>query len=677
LKERELDFSKNKSDGDDLLGDAYEYLMWYFATESGKSKGQFYTPSEVSRVLAQVIGIQYRDTTPDTTVYDPTCGSGSLLLKVANQASSRVSLYGQEKEGATAGLAKMNMILHNYDTAVIAADNTLTSPNYKENGTLKQFDYVVANPPFSDKRWSTGLDPENDEYDRFADYGTPPDKNGDYAYLLHIIRSLKSRGKGACILPHGVLFRGNAEAVIRKNLINKGLIKGIIGLPANLFYGTGIPACVVVIDKENAVGRQGIYMIDASKGFIKDGNKNRLRERDIHKIVDAFTKGLEIEGYSRMVGKDEIEKNDYNLNIPRYIDGSEEEDLQDIEAHLKGGIPVRDIDALEEYWNVFPDLRESLFRVSSRSDQYLDIKVGEDEIRSTIFEHPQFLDYSKKMEEIFQNWREKTSRELERLEPGFHPKEMVNRISEDLLRTYADVPLMDKYDIYQHLMSYWYETLQDDAYLVSVDGWKAVTYRILEKNNKGKEVDKGWTCDLVPKDLVIKRHFPVPQERLEYLQSELEYVTSRKTEMEEEQGGEDGAFFKIEKVNKGNIKAELKKIEEPAIIAILKEYLEILDQESGLKKSIKELESEMDKGLYDFYPELTVEQIKELVIQDKWMDRLASDIQGEMDRISQRLATRIKELAERYGDTLPELSGKVSELETAVSEHLAKMGFEI
>jgi type I restriction enzyme M protein len=673
---KELDFSKNKSDGDDLLGDAYEYLMWYFATESGKSKGQFYTPSEVSRVLAQVIGIQYRDTTPDTTVYDPTCGSGSLLLKVANQASSRVSLYGQEKEGATAGLAKMNMILHNYDTAVIAADNTLTSPNYKENGTLKQFDYVVANPPFSDKRWSTGLDPENDEYDRFGDYGTPPDKNGDYAYLLHIIRSLKSRGKGACILPHGVLFRGNAEAVIRKNLINKGLIKGIIGLPANLFYGTGIPACVVVIDKENAVGRQGIYMIDASKGFIKDGNKNRLRERDIHKIVDAFTKGLEIEGYSRMVGKDEIEKNDYNLNIPRYIDGSEEEDLQDIEAHLKGGIPVRDIDALEEYWKVFPDLRESLFQVSSRSDQYLDIKVGE-AIRSTIFEHPQFLEYSKKMDEIFQNWREKTSRELESLEPGFQPKEMINRISEDLLVHYVNVPLMDKYDIYQHQMSFWYETLQDDAYLISVDGWKAVTYRILEKNGKGKEVDKGWTCDLVPKELVTKRHFPLAQERLEYLQSELESVTSRKTEMEEEQGGDEGAFSEMDKVNKGTVKAELKKTDEPENITILKEYLDILDQESDLKKSIKELESEMDKGLYDFYPELTVEEIKELVIQDKWMDRLASDIQGEMDRISQRLASRIKELAERYGETLLELSGKVSDLETAVSEHLAKMGFAL
>jgi type I restriction enzyme M protein len=432
----------------------------------------------------------------------------------------------------------------------------------------------------------------------------------------------------------------------------------------------------VVIDKENAVGRQGIYMIDASKGFIKDGNKNRLRERDIHKIVDAFTKGLEIEGYSRMVGKDEIEKNDYNLNIPRYIDGSEEEDLQDIEAHLKGGIPVRDIDALEEYWKVFPDLRESLFQVSSRSDQYLDIKVGE-AIRSTIFEHPQFLEYSKKMDEIFQNWREKTSRELESLEPGFQPKEMINRISEDLLVHYVNVPLMDKYDIYQHQMSFWYETLQDDAYLISVDGWKAVTYRILEKNGKGKEVDKGWTCDLVPKELVTKRHFPLAQERLEYLQSELESVTSRKTEMEEEQGGDEGAFSEMDKVNKGTVKAELKKTDEPENITILKEYLDILDQESDLKKSIKELESEMDKGLYDFYPELTVEEIKELVIQDKWMDRLASDIQGEMDRISQRLASRIKELAERYGETLLELSGKVSDLETAVSEHLAKMGFAL
>ena len=259
-----LDFSKNRAEGDDILGDAYEYLMRHFATESGKSKGQFYTPAEVSRIMAQIIGIRDAKTTTDTTVYDPTCGSGSLLLKVGDEAGTKVTLYGQEKDAATSGLARMNMILHNNPTALIVQGNTLTDPKFKDGDTLKTFDYVVANPPFSDKRWSTGLDPLNDPYERFQPFGTPPAKQGDYAYLLHIVRSLKSTGKGACILPHGVLFRGNAEADIRRNLVRKGYIKGIIGLPANLFYGTGIPACIVVIDKEDAHARKGIFMIDAS-----------------------------------------------------------------------------------------------------------------------------------------------------------------------------------------------------------------------------------------------------------------------------------------------------------------------------------------------------------------------------------------------------------------------------
>src|SRR5215212_9149141 len=348
-----LDFSKNRAEGDDILGDAYEYLMRHFATESGKSKGQFYTPAEVSRVIAQIIGIRGTRTTNDTTVYDPACGSGSLLLKVADEASAQVTLYGQEKDAATSGLARMNMILHNNPTALITQGNTLTDPKYKSgDNTLKTFDYVVANPPFSDKRWSTGLDPLHDPYDRFQSFGVPPSKQGDYAYLLHIVRSLKSTGKGACILPHGVLFRGNAEAVIRRSLVRKGYIKGIIGLPANLFYGTGIPACIVVIDKEHAQARTptlsggaqgGIFMIDASRGFLKDGPKNRLRAQDIHKIVDVFTRRVELPRYSRLVGIDEIEKNDFNLNLPRYIDSSEPEDRQDIEGHLRGGIPSADV----------------------------------------------------------------------------------------------------------------------------------------------------------------------------------------------------------------------------------------------------------------------------------------------------------------------------------------------
>jgi type I restriction enzyme M protein len=289
-----LDFGGNSAQGDDLLGDAYEYLMRNFATESGKSKGQFYTPAEVSRILAKVVGIT-RDTQQDQTVYDPTCGSGSLLLKAADEASNGLSIYGQEKDVATTALCRMNMILHNNADAEIApgGHSTLAEPEFKQDNTaLKPFDFAVANPPFSFKAWNTGFLPEEDEYARF-EYGIPPEKNGDYAFLLHILKSLKSTGKGAVILPHGVLFRGNAEAGIRRNLIRQGYIKGIIGLPANLFYGTGIPACIIVIDKAGAKARledknSGIFMIDASKGFMKDGPKNRLREQDLHKIVDVF-----------------------------------------------------------------------------------------------------------------------------------------------------------------------------------------------------------------------------------------------------------------------------------------------------------------------------------------------------------------------------------------------------
>jgi type I restriction enzyme M protein len=273
FEDKALDFSKNRADGDDILGDAYEYLMRHFATESGKSKGQFYTPAEVSRIIAQIVGIHGAKTSAGTTVYDPTCGSGSLLLKVAYEAGTPVTLYGQEKDGATSGLARMNMILHNNPTALIEQGNTLSDPRFRDGAALKTFDFVVANPPFSDKRWSTGLDPEHDPFGRFDTFGAPPAKQGDFAYLLHIVRSLKSTGKGACILPHGVLFRGNAEADIRRALIRHGYIKGIIGLPANLFYGTGIPACIVVIDKQDAQARKGVFMIDASSGFIKDVNR--------------------------------------------------------------------------------------------------------------------------------------------------------------------------------------------------------------------------------------------------------------------------------------------------------------------------------------------------------------------------------------------------------------------
>ena len=417
-----LDFSRNRAEGDDILGDAYEYLMRHFATESGKSKGQFYTPAEVSRIIAQVLGIRDAETSNDTTVYDPTCGSGSLLLKVADEARTSVTLYGQEKDAATAGLARMNMILHDNPTALVMQGNTLTDPKFKDGDTLKTFDYVVANPPFSDKRWSTGLDPLNDPYDRFKFFGTPPGKQGDYAYLLHIVRSLRSTGKGACILPHGVLFRGNAEADIRRALIRRGYIKGIIGLPANLFYGTGIPACIIVIDKEDANARRGVFMIDASGGFMKDGPKNRLRAQDIHKIVDVFNRRLDVPRFSRTVGFEEIEKNDFNLNLPRYIDSQTPEDIQDIDAHLRGGIPTADIDALGRYWEVCPKLRDMLFRPNRPG--YLDLAVEKSTIKTAIYEHPEFAAFMSSMNDHFDLWRKRSAATLKGLEIGCHPKRL-------------------------------------------------------------------------------------------------------------------------------------------------------------------------------------------------------------------------------------------------------------
>ena len=677
FENKALDFSKNRADGDDILGDAYEYLMRHFATESGKSKGQFYTPAEVSRIMAKIIGIHDAKTTNDTTVYDPTGGSGSLLLKVGDEASAKVTLYGQEKDAATAGLAHMNMILHNNPTALIVQGNTLADPKFKDGDTLKTFDYVVANIPFSDKRWSNGVDVQNDPYERFKHFGAPPAKQGDYAYLLHIVRSLKSTGKGACILPHGVLFRGNAEADIRRNLIRKGYIKGIIGLPANLFYGTGIPACIIVIDKENAHTRKGIFMVDASAGYLKDGNKNRLRDMDLHQIVDVFNKRLEIPKYSRMVGFEEIEENAFTLNLPRYIDSQQAEDIQDIEGHLNGGIPARDVDALAKYWAVCPQLRQKLFKQNRLG--YLDLAVEKAAIKPTIYEHPEFLTFIKSMNDLFTDWRQCSATTLKALSTGCRPKAVIHDLAEDLLAHYTGKPLIDKYDVYQHLMDYWAATMQDDCYLIAADGWKAETYRVIETNKKGKEVDKGWTCDLVPRQLVIDRYFAAQQEAIREQEAALERLTAQMTELEEEHGGEEGAFSELDKVNKANVVARLKEIkgdkESKGEAAVLNAWLRLCNEESDLKKALRDAEAELDALAIAKYPKLTEAEIKTLVVEDKWLAAIAAAIHGEMDRISQALTQRVKELAERYETPLPHAARQVATLEQAVNAHLEKMGF--
>ena len=720
-----IDLSANRAEGDDLLGDAYEYLMRHFATESGKSKGQFYTPSEVSRVMARLLQID-EGTDQYHSVYDPASGSGSLLLKVSDAAPRGLSIFGQEMDNATWALSRMNMFLHDAPDAEILKGNSLADPKHKdEHGDIETFDFVVANPPFSTKSWSNGLDPANDEYGRF-EFGIPPAKNGDYAFLSHALRSLKSTGRGAIIMPHGVLFRGNVEAAIRRNILRQGFIEGIIGLPPNLFYGTGIPACIIVLDKANAAHRRDVFMIDASRGFIKDGNKNRLRSQDMHRIVDVFVRKTEAPRYSRLVPFEEIEKNDFNLNIPRYVDSSEPEDIHDLGAHLSGGIPERDVAALSEYWEVFPTLQASLFASGDRAG-YLRATVKVEEVRDVVLNHPEFEGFSAKIRETFEGWREMHTGTLNGLAQGEgDPKALITELSEDLLARFEDAYLVSHYDVYQHLMDYWAEEMQDDVYAVVQDGWDVG--RVLRDARKGETPEltakigkkqAKLVGEIVPARLVISRFYKDREEELARLAAEADEAAQRKAEFEEEHGGEEGELSGLEGGKSGiakgavqdrvmEIRAEVLEKVPPSLpeyklakaikkasfgtadwragvsdeegffasLDLLNEYLGLVDAESRAKAAHRTAHDELTREVISRYPKLTEAEIKVLVIEDKWMAAVALSVREEIDRVARTVAGRVRVLEERYAEPLPDLAAEVESLSERVEEHLRKMGVE-
>ncbi|HKS13543.1 MAG TPA: type I restriction-modification system subunit M [Pseudomonas sp.] len=673
-----LDFRSNRAQGDDILGDAYEYLMRHFATESGKSKGQFYTPAEVSRIMAQVIGLGGA-TDSKQSIYDPTCGSGSLLLKAHDEAKSitglDLAIYGQEMDNATSALAKMNMILHDCPTAEIWKDNTLSAPYFKDPmGNLKLFDFIVANPPFSTKAWSNGFNPAEDDYNRFS-YGIPPDKNGDYAFLLHMLTSLKSTGKAAVILPHGVLFRGGAEGVIRKRILQQGYIQAIIGLPANLFFGTGIPACIIVLDKAGSAGRKGLFLIDASKGFIKDGNKNRLREQDIHKIVDACSQQRELPKFSRLVPLAEIEANDFNLNIPRYIDTSEAEDLQDIDAHLHGGIPERDVDALQAFWDVMPNLRGSLF--APQRPGYLQLKVPQAEIKLSIFAHPEFTAFNQTISFLFEDWRNDHRPCLQGITIGDRPKALLNTLAEDLLHRFKSAPLLDAYDVYQHLQDYWYTIFQDDVYQLVIDGWQAL---ITSGPTNGEP-----NTDLLPPELIVRRYYAADASAITELEAKRDSLSRELEELDEEQGGEDRPLAEGKtdkgKLTAASVKARLKTIKNDLDAneerQALEQCLALIEHEAAASKKVKAAQKTLDAKVHAHYAQLNEGELKSLVVDDKWLATLQADVQTELDRVSQALSGRIRQLAERYAMPLPALSAETEALAAKVDAHLVKMGFVV
>lgn len=699
----ELDFKNNKAEDDDLIGDAYEYLMRNFATASGKSKGQFYTPAEVSRILAKVIDIS-KCKDKNATIYDPACGSGSLLVRAANEAPFSLAIYGQEKDISTAGLAKMNLVLHNKASGEIHSDNTFSDPWYKDDNDetkLRKFDYIVANPPFSMKNWMDGLKP----YGRFDDFDEmPPEKNGDYAWLLHIIKSMKNQtGKAAVILPHGVLFRGNAEETIRKNIINRHLIKGIIGLPANLFYGTGIPACIIVLDKESTENRTGIFMIDASHGFIKDGDKNRLREQDIYKIVTTFNSMIEVSGFSRFVPFDEIiNKNSYNLNIPRYIDSTEKEDLQSIEAHLYGGIPQDDIDNIPHFWNVFPNLKNQIFGEYSKG--FYKLLIQKDDVHKTISENIEFLEYNKKVNNTYNEWKKIANPVLTNLNSTDSNKEIILNLSEEILEKFSKLELLDKYDVYQVLLAYWNETMNDDVLLIIQDelGYNLakITDDIKEEPKESKKAKKdsakeekpkepkiiGWEGRLIPKQIVLDAFFALEQKEIEKAEEKLSQTESAFEEFIENNSDENGYFTDYmgddEKIDSKKITSRVKlltkeKKTQNEEYKILNNYVDYESSIKSQKKHITELKKVLDDNCRNRYETFTDAEIKDLLVNRKWYKAIDDGIQNLYITVANHLTKRIVELYERYENTLSELNTKLAEEEKVVFGHLTQMGFKL
>lgn len=673
-----LDFRSNRASGDDIIGDAYEYFMMKFAQESGKSKGQFYTPSEVSRVIAKLIGVE--NITQPATLYDPAAGSGSLLIRAADEApidsngDSLISIYGQEIDNATAGLAKMNFVLHQKGTGIIKKGNTLSDPKFLDKfGQLRRFDFIVMNPPFSDKSWADG-GVSQDIYKRFDGFGTPPEKNGDYAWLLHVIKSLDSNGKAGVVMPHGVLFRGNAEESIRINLLKTRYIRGVVSLPANLFYGTGIPACLLFIDKSDSDKRENIFFIDASDGFKKDGNKNRLREQDIERIVRVYHSQQEIPGYSRLVPYSEIlDSNAGNMNVPRYIQKEDDSLPQNIQAHLLGGIPEHDINSLNKIWQISPNLKAKIFQ-GINPDSIENFFMNDESLRAQKIKEGQ---------EIFTNWEVKAREILLNINQDSIPKKLIRELGDLILGEYSNSLIIGKYSVFDCLMNYWNEILQDDIYIIKSSGYEAgreISYNY-DKNNRVKSFDG----ELIPRGIIESLYFSEELAKIADLELQLESIQIILDEKLEEGSGEDGLLNKVinEKgdIKMGDIPPRMKELENKRLDQS-EEYRAITDYFADLVKQhriifdIKIAKKNLDKQVLEKYSRLTVDEVKNLLFTHKWAAFLREQINNELDTVLNESAARLVIIAKRYEHTLSEIENNTQESREAVQAALKGMGYK-
>ncbi|MGT2716374.1 type I restriction-modification system subunit M [Streptococcus respiraculi] len=666
----------------DVLGDAYEYLIGQFAMESGKKAGEFYTPHQVSEVMAQIIATDGGI----SSIYDPTVGSGSLLLTVrkhlSDEQQKKLNYYGQEKNTATYNLTRMNLLLHGVrpEKMTIKNGDTLShdwpeDPERPNEGV--QFDAVVMNPPYSVKNWNRSGLKSSDP--RFEVAGVlPPDSKGDYAFLLHGLYHLSTTGTMAIVLPHGVLFRGAAEGEIRKRLLAKNQIDAVIGLPSNLFTNTGIPVCIIILKKNRGLD-EPVLFIDASKNFIKSGKQNALQEKDIAKIVDVYQNRLEEKGYSHLATRQELIQNDYNMNIPRYVAAIDEEIPHDVDAHLYGGIPETNIQSLNVLNQLVPDMLKQAF--IEKFPGYVKLKTSTEEFTKDIFAHPAVIAISEEVKKVILDYVAVYWKGLHQLNPDTNTRMLKERMLTDIKTRLADFELIDSYEGYQIIAEIWAETLTHDAELIEQLGYyKAGRTREPNMVTRGKNKEKfqdGWNGVIIPNSLIASELFESEQSEIEGLKSRVVEIESELSELVEAAKVEDSEeynalFDTIKKNDEGEpqdsfdnklLNQSLKQVEQSsAEYTLLKKVVENTKEKTTISKSIKVKEQELKELVSDRIEKLTDEEIDRLLYK-KWFGNVVKKAVELVETPLKAEIAIIDELDKRYGETLDDMDAEIAKLE--------------
>ena len=666
----------------DVLGFIYEYLISNFAANAGKKAGEFYTPHEVSLLMAEIVADHLKDRA-EIKIYDPTSGSGSLLINIGRAVSKymgngdRIKYYAQELKENTYNLTRMNLVMRGIlpDNIVTRNGDTLEEdwPYFEDSDPIGTYeplyvDAVVSNPPYS-QNWN----PTDKEADpRYARFGLAPKSKADYAFLLHDLYHIKSDGIMTIVLPHGVLFRGGEEGEIRKNLIENNHIDAVIGLPANIFFGTGIPTIIMVLKQRR--DRTDILIVDASKGFEKVGKNNKLRASDIKKITDVVTGRYDVPKFSRVVSRDEIRLNDYNLNIPRYVDSSEKPECWDIYASMFGGIPLRELSDLQEYWDAFPGLKETLFTFPN--DGYASLNVTD--VKSVVKEHPSVKCFTECYISAFNGFDDYLNQELLQAMNGVNISMEESVLSKDIFRRLSGIPLVNAYEAYQILDDDW-NKIAIDLEIIQTEGFEAVkqvdpNMIVKKKNGKDQEVQDGWVGHVLPFDLVQKALLSDDLMALEADENRLSDIIASyeetiealpEEEKEKEFVNEDKTAFVWTEVKK-TIKA---KAVDQDVLLILKKAYSDNEEEKKLKKKIKEEAASLHLTTKNTIEELTDEQASEL-LQKKWITPLVESLSVLPQSIIDDFSNTLEKLVAKYDTTLSDVEAQIEETEKGLSEML-------